>query len=342
MGLLDRALHGASTPTPLPAAEGSGFFAKARASRSSLSTAFPPGREETAGPPLAEAPDEPTLRSLASLRTDLLRTPVKQDYMLCVFDKFRALPVFQGLALLLPGDDGFRLAAARGFMKASDSALPLSLFASARRPGDQADPKLLSALAAVLGLEDGDSLRAVLVRGGPQQAVTALWAYDAGEASLAPETHSAIASGLLASSARAERMPSLARTPSDLVPALMRAIPPDRYAVAMLFYLPKFAAAAKEAYPGLRDRAAICLAVEAASRILGFQGKAVPLPALRMALILTSSSSLDAELAMFQVRRSLSRAFLFLGGTDLFGGESFSFDPAEGDSVEALGRFISG
>jgi len=61
-----------------------------------------------------------------------------------------------------------------------------------------------------------------------------------------------------------------------------------------------------------------------------------------MALVLTTSLALDAELALFQMRKSFGRCFSFLTGAEAPNGESLSFNPAESGASEAFRRFIAG
>jgi hypothetical protein len=343
MGLLDRALRGATPPPPLPVEKGGGFLVKANASREPRAIPTESARESgPSGAPVRESSGSVDA-VLAALRAELLRLPLKSDYLFILFTKLRSALPFDGLALFLACDDGLRLAAEHGFQKQVDDPLPFSAFASILEPGKPADDSLRSILSAILEIPADSPVRLSVMRNPSNQAITGLWVYAySGPDGNVEGTQVAIGATMLACAGRATRIPSFWRTPSDLVASLIKSIPPDRCAVAMIFYLSKFSALAKEAFPGLRERSAISLAVDTAAALLGNQGRSVPLPASRMALILTSTSSLDAELTLFQMRKSFSRCFSFLTGSEAPSGESFSFDPAGSGSVEALGRFIAG
>lgn len=110
----------------------------------------------------------------------------------------------------------------------------------------------------------------------------------------------------------------------------------------MLFELETLIDLATRRMPGLAKDAVVSAAVTAASGLVGSHGKALLLPGRRLALVLYSSSSLDAELALFQFRKSFGRSLAILEGSETPAGESFSFDPSEGGALEALGRFLAG
>jgi len=338
MGLLEKALSGAATRPPVPSQGGrtGGFFAKAAAAHLGLEEErpAPPKRAPAAAPLFGEA-------DVARLSAALQGLPLKADYALQRYALIAKAVPSARVALFLPRGEDFALAASQGLPAPSGARLPSSVARGLLDASPAPDSAHRALLASALGKPSPDAIRCAALRSSPGDSLGALLAW------LLPDPRSRSedpALGALFSAcdkAPFLRLVEASESPSSLI---FRSIPPDRYAVAMLFQLDELFARAFAAIPGLTREAFASAAVSAASSLLHPHGLALwfERPRLSLALALFSSSPLDSELALFQFRKSFARSLSLFEDGEPPCGESFPVDPAEPGAIEALDRFFAG
>lgn len=332
MGLLDKALHGATTPIAASRDAGSGFFAKANAVRPE------PSPEEGA----AACPSI-LLGDLANLRFELLDLPMRSDYLPSVFTRLvEALPL-DLLVLCLSEGEVLRPFASIGLPASITAArIPASVLPASLEPGTVLAGEHAKILSDAIGSTLPRETRVSGFTDNPGAPFDCVWLYSSPPGSFSDEASDNLGDILRSCSARASLTSSPAVPNGDPAVLLLGAIPPDHLAVAMLFRLDAFEERAQASFPSLCPGSATALVARAASPLLAGHGGCVELPGRRVALILVSSSPLDPELAVFQMGKSLARSFAFMEVGSSLPGEAFPIDPVEPGSQEALHRFIAG
>jgi hypothetical protein len=338
MGLLDKALRGASTPAAAPRPVQGGFYAKAAASRQ------PPARE--AEPALDAESLEialPRRGDVDVLETEIRGLPGKADFFLSAYTRISLAIPFRSLAFFLPCGDALALAASRGFAVPSSTPLPREIALNLEIPGALISSASLDALAHSLGTLPPEPLQGSALRSPSDASLQGLWVYSFSGTRARSSAEAAAVAGLLANCSK-DGASALAISSPDPAPAssLFRSIPPDHCAVAIRFDLDPLYEQLRTSIPGLRREAFSSVCASAARALVDPHGKALWYDGARLALVLYSSAPLDAELALFQFRKSFARSLSFFTGEKVPSGEAFPIDPAESGAEGALVRFLSG
>jgi hypothetical protein len=326
MGLLDKALHGAEPPPPPPRVGRGGFLAKAdAASRQSL----------------AELPRFPW-DDLSTLRGEIEGTTATMDGVFHVFERLSEALPFDAFALMLPRGDELGIAASVGPGAAPSYRLPLTLLSDLAAPCSPFSEPSLKELWKALGLPEGASLRGSAIESCSDPSRRGLFAYSL-PGSRTPSADEARMLEELFHSNTSLPLPSLfpSSTATEAGEMLLSAISPDQNGVAMLFDLREVAARAHSFLPSIKEGAAESVVLSVAEIMVGARGKALLVGGDGLALVLSSASAIDPELALFQFRKSFSRSLAFLEGFEFPEGQAYALDPSEAGCANSLARFLA-
>lgn len=353
MGLFDKALHEIEAGHPK---SGAGLFAKARktlevqtpdspkaaAALEAVSVhheAFIPTPEELAAIDLAASLAPFSAEDLKSLSRELDSLPKGYDSLFAVFSRIsEALPLSR-LCLFSCESRLVRPLAALGWSLPKEALeLTDASFLRTLTTGKALDSKKEPAHAELVAYL-GEGQHRAFVRHGADGKPFALWIYSDPALDDSPELARAFAGLLAASPLPAVRL--------EFVRPIKPEVAGQRVKLgqgkAALFMLPMKGYIEQTAVqiPGLEPCALLNLCRTAIASFLGSEGTVFLLGGEKILAVLYSKAIPDAELALVQLRKSLSRVLPFLGMVDFPKGRSTTVDLVTAAAIETMERFAS-
>ena len=357
MGLFDKALRELEAGYPK---SGAGLFAKARKALDESGLPSSPGPAQDGTSALADIPAHlgdfsPTEEDLAaieamaaatysaddlrSLEGDLKALPKGYDYLFAVFSRIsEALPLSE-LSLFSCENRLIRPLASIGRdlpaepLELTDAAF-LKTLSGARLDMGRGSPS--SELVRYLG--DCPSCRA-FVRNDSDGKPFALWIYS--DPALDSSKELAVAfSALLASAPLPPFRIEFVRPIKPEVAGRRIKLGQGK-AAAFVLGMKDYIGQTAAQIPGLEEAALLNLCRSAIASFLGVEGAVFLLQDRKILAILYSKAVPDAELALVQLRKSLSRVLPFLGMVDFPKGRATVIDLAYANAIETIERFAS-
>jgi hypothetical protein len=242
------------------------------------------------------------------------------------------------ISLFLPKGDFLSLAACEGFPSGSDEDIPLSLAPPASRSCELLDHESKALIAPVLGVPLTMPLRASSIIS--ETGCIGLWIYhdEALEAS-SREVKDRLIS-LFAQACSSFPPSSMASPTTSPARSIVEAARKYSAAAAFRFDFPR-SSSLGEALRSVSPNAFRSVFQSACDRLLAQSGLAVAFGEASVACLLGSSSSTDADLALFQFTKTLRRILPFISSAVFPEGRGISFDPSSDRAIEDLRGFFS-
>ncbi len=286
-------------------------------------------------------PDFPlSLGDLASLRDELLALRVSTDYVLACYARIAEVIPFQALGLFLAEGERLLLAASFGFPASSDDFLPLSLATAVGIEGGELEAEARALISPLLGISPAWPVRSVSLLA--EAGVIGMWVYS--EESLqtaSPERLAALAALLAAPATRCTARANREIPKSAAGAELLASVGDAAYVSAFILELSFLPEAIGQHVPGIAVPTLMAAVEDGARRVLGPGGAVSVLPNSRLACLLASSVPLDAELALFQFRKSVKRSLALFEGVELPEGRAIALDLSAEGTAERLAAFLS-
>jgi len=357
MGLFDKALHELEAGHPK---SGAGLFAKARKALDEPASAPPPGPDMGEAPALADIPAHldtfaPTEEDLAgieamaaatysvddlkALEGDLKAVPKGYDYLFAVFSRIsEALPLTE-LSLFSCENRLVRPLASIGRVLPAEpleltDATFLKTLAGARL--DMAKGSPCAELVRYLG--DCPACHAY-VRNDPEGKPFALWIYSDPALDSSKELPKAFADLLSSAPLPPFRIEFVRPIKPEVAGRRIKL--GQGKAAAFVLGMKDYIGQTAAQIPGLEEAALLNLCRSAIASFLGVEGAVFLLQDSKILAILYSKAVPDAELALVQLRKSLSRVLPFLGMVDFPKGRATIIDLAYANAIETIERFTA-
>ncbi len=338
MGLYEKALRDRRAELPN---SGFGLFDRALARREQSgvagavpATAFPPPEAVSEAFPFSA-------EDIHELALELRRQSAGVDELLAAFARIsEALPL-DCLALLIPEEQGTRIAASLGFRLVARACSDCLLEELARAAcEDPENPSTRRLLGSLLYAPEGLRIRGFVVRDS-EGLPKALWVYADTRLDASSTAVCAAFDELFAADGRSPAAPPTRQEILDAERAATKLARASGHAAVFLFELGDFIDRLDRRVPGL-ERAAVeaCLRT-AAERVLKNAGAAFCLSEERLAACFYATTPLDAELALAQFRKSLKKLLPFLSIAELPAGKAIGLDLAYEGAKALLARFLA-
>jgi hypothetical protein len=318
MGLLEKATLGIATNPP---GLRNSLFSRAMLARETVPTAI-------------------DIASLDDLRRDLEALPPYFDSILHAWSLVSERAPIASVALFLPGKDRLVLCASKGFAKARDGSVALSLIGSLQKDGEALDPDACDLVAPIIGLSSSFTLRAATLR--MTSNLAGLWVYGDPAIDMAESTSQAAIGTTLAGTAQG--LPALPIAEAHIDPALVLLDAARKYhsASVFVFDLSSFGGGViEQGLKGLRPSAIRSSFIAACVKILSQSGLALPFGENSVGCILGAASSMDPDLALFQFSKTMKRILPYLAALSFPEGRALHLDPFSENALGELSRFLS-
>ena len=279
-----------------------------------------------------------TAELIEELKGNLATLPSSFDsILLSWFLLSQRLPV-AAISLFLPKGDFLSLAACAGFPAGSDEDIPLSLAPSVSRSCELLEQESKALIAPLLGVPLTMPLRASSIVS--ETGCCGLWVYHDEALETSSEEVKERLVSLFAQACTSFPASSMACPSTAPERCVLEAARKYSAAVAFRFDFPRLSSLG-EALRSVSLNAFRSVFLSACERLLAQNGLAVVFGETSVACLLGSSSSTDADLALFQFTKTLRRILPFLSSAVFPEGRGIVFDPSSDRAIEDLTGFFS-